>query len=72
MANPLEIPNKLEARSFKQLRVLMFANNVGKQGKHIYDIRPPSFKGDVWYAFYYERVDPTEFLKKQIEETKDK
>jgi len=71
MTKSYEIPNKLEARSFDELRVLLLQNNMRLGGKVIYDIHPPRVAKGKWYAFYYEKVDATEFLKRQLKQNKE-
>jgi len=61
-----EIPNKLEARSFDELRVLMLATNVRLGGKVFYDIHPPKAKSGRWYAFFYEKMNTQNILKEQL------
>jgi hypothetical protein len=40
-------------------------------GKVLYDIHPPRAAKGKWYAFYYEKVDATEFLSKQLKANKE-
>jgi hypothetical protein len=63
----LEVPNKLEASSFNQLRRLMLMTNTRLGGRVIYDIKPPQYQGAKWYAFYVEKMTETEMLKEQLE-----
>ena len=65
-----EIPNKLEAANFEDLRLLMLATNVRLHAKVIYDIHPPQAKKGIWIAFYYERVEATEILKERLSKIK--
>jgi hypothetical protein len=62
----LLVPNKLEASSFSILRRKMLINNTRLGGRVIYDIKPPSYKGASWYAFYTEKIDSSELLKEQL------
>jgi hypothetical protein len=62
-----EVPHKLEASSFEMLQKKMLATNIKLGGKVIYSILKPSFKGDKWTAFYYERLNAAQHLKKQLE-----
>ena len=64
----LEVPNKLEATSFAQLRRMMLFNNSRLGGRVIYDIKPPAYKGAKWFAFYVERMDEKELIKEAINE----
>lgn len=70
MSITYEIPNKLEARSFDELRALMLKTNVKSGGKVIYDIHPPKTDKGKWYAFYYEKLDSKELLKDQLKTLK--
>jgi hypothetical protein len=65
-----EVPHKLDASSFEMLQKKMLAVNVRLGGKVVYDIRVPSYQGAKWYAFYYERLNAAEHLKKQLEGAK--
>lgn len=55
------IPNFIEARSAKALRVLMFKTNLGA-GKEFrfFDISfvPDDVKGGSWIAWYYDQANP--------------
>jgi hypothetical protein len=70
MSITYEIPNKLEARNFEELRVLMLKTNVKLGGKVIYDIHPPKTDKGKWYAFYYEKLDAQGILKEQLKTVK--
>ena len=63
-----QVPNKLEATSFNQLRRLMLITNTRLNGRVIYNIVPPSYEGAKWYAFYTEKMDNSELLKNQLKE----
>ena len=65
-----DIPNKLEARNFDELRVLMFHNNVRLGGKVIYDIHPPKTSKGKWYAFFYEKFDMAQITSEQLKKIK--
>ena len=71
MVRSYEIPNKIEARNFDELRVLLLQNNRRLGGKVLYDIHPPKTSKGKWFAFYYEKVDATEFLSKQLKANKE-
>jgi len=64
-----EIPNKLEARNFDELRAFMLANNVRLGGKVIYDIHPPRSTKGKWLAFFYEKMSTQEMIKEQLSKT---
>lgn len=70
MERHYEVPNKLEARNFDELRVLMLATNVRMGGKVLYDIHPPRNSKDRWYAFYYEKMSAEGMLREQLKQTK--
>jgi hypothetical protein len=63
-----EVPNKLEARNFEELRVLMLGNNMRLGGKVIYDIHPPTSSKAKWYAFFYEKMEAQQVMKEQLNE----
>lgn len=70
MSITYEIPNKLEARNFDELRALMLKTNVKMGGKVIYDIHPPKTDKGKWYAFYYEKLEIKEIVKEQLNKIK--
>lgn len=68
----LEIPYKLEAASFEDLQLLMYATNIRIGGRVKYDIHPPHSTKGKWFAFYYERVEAKQMLKERLDKLKGK
>ena len=67
-----EIPNKLEARNFDELRVLMLTNNIRLGGKVIYQITPPQSAKGKWYAIFYDKMDTQSIMVEQLKLAKNK